>query len=225
MLIKTYESLINGGFTYLNPIYKEKDVEKGIVLDVNSLYPSVMYNELLPFGQPIYFKGEYKQDELYPLYVQMFSCEFKIKENKIPTIQLKNNMSFMANEYITDSKDIVTLCLTNIDLKLFFEQYNVSDITYHGGWKFRGLKGLFCNYIDKWSTRKIEAKKQENYGMYTLAKLMLNALYGKFALNPDVQGKFPILDEQTEIVKYNLTEEEQRNSIYIPVRNIYNKLC
>ena len=30
-----------GGFTYLNPIYKEKDVGDGVVLDVNSLYPSV----------------------------------------------------------------------------------------------------------------------------------------------------------------------------------------
>lgn len=28
-----------GGFTYLNPIYKNKDVKTGIVLDVNSLYP------------------------------------------------------------------------------------------------------------------------------------------------------------------------------------------
>ena len=31
-----------GGFTYLNPIYKEKIVENINVLDVNSLYPSVM---------------------------------------------------------------------------------------------------------------------------------------------------------------------------------------
>lgn len=31
-----------GGFTYLNPIYKEKDVGDGVVLDVNSLYPSVL---------------------------------------------------------------------------------------------------------------------------------------------------------------------------------------
>ena len=30
-----------GGFTYLNPIYKEKDIGGGVVLDVNSLYPSV----------------------------------------------------------------------------------------------------------------------------------------------------------------------------------------
>lgn len=31
-----------GGFTYLNPIYIEKDVGGGVVLDVNSLYPSVL---------------------------------------------------------------------------------------------------------------------------------------------------------------------------------------
>lgn len=31
-----------GGFTYLNPIYKEKDLGSGCVIDVNSLYPSCM---------------------------------------------------------------------------------------------------------------------------------------------------------------------------------------
>lgn len=38
-----------GGFTYLSPEYEEKDVGKGTILDVNSLYPSVMYYEKLPF--------------------------------------------------------------------------------------------------------------------------------------------------------------------------------
>ena len=139
-----------GGFTYLNPIYAEKDVKNGIVLDVNSLYPSVMYFEKLPYGNPIFFKGKYEEDKLYPLYVQNLSCYFKIKKNKIPCIQLKNNMSFMSNEYITDSKEIVNLTLTNIDLKLFFENYDVTDITYHSGFKFRGIVGIFRNYIDYW---------------------------------------------------------------------------
>lgn len=31
-----------GGFTYLNPLYKDKVVKRGYVIDVNSLYPSVM---------------------------------------------------------------------------------------------------------------------------------------------------------------------------------------
>ena len=33
-----------GGFTYLNPVYKNKTVGEGEVLDVNSLYPSMMHS-------------------------------------------------------------------------------------------------------------------------------------------------------------------------------------
>ena len=127
-----------GGFTYLNPLYKEKDVKEGIVLDVNSLYPYVMYEKLLPFGEPFYFQGQYKEDIVYPLYIQMITCSFKLKENKIPTIQLKNNIGFKGNEYLESSNDeIVCLVLTNVDLKLFFEQYNVYDLEFVGGWKFK----------------------------------------------------------------------------------------
>ena len=39
-----------GGFTWLNPKFKEKTIKEGIVLDVNSLYPSVMYECYLPYG-------------------------------------------------------------------------------------------------------------------------------------------------------------------------------
>lgn len=51
-LDKELRKAYKGGFTYLNPIYKEKEVENIVVLDVNSLYPSVMNScrgEILPF--------------------------------------------------------------------------------------------------------------------------------------------------------------------------------
>ena len=179
-----------GGFTYLNPLYQNKVVNNGIVLDVNSLYPSVMYNCLLPFGTPIYFKGKYKYDSLHPLYVQRISCSFKIKEGKIPTIQIKNNLSFIPNEYLeTSNDDIVTLTLTNVDLELFLEHYDLKNVVYDGGWKFKGIKGLFSEYIDIWSNKKIEAKKDGNSALYRISKLMLNSLYGKFAKNPVVRSK------------------------------------
>ena len=59
MLIEILDVAINGGFTYLNPIYKEKEVGEGVVLDVNSLYPSVsvMYDRLIPYGYPVYFEN------------------------------------------------------------------------------------------------------------------------------------------------------------------------
>lgn len=206
-----------GGFTYLNEVYKEKETGSGIVLDVNSLYPSVMKYEKLPFGEPIYFEGEYKEDKLYSLYIQTFSCSFELKEGKIPSIQIKNNLSFVPNEYVKSSKgDIVTLTLTSVDLKLFFENYNIYDLTYHSGWKFKGIKGLFTQYIDYWSEKKINAKKEKNNVLYIISKLMLNSLYGKFGLNPNVHGKYPYLNEEG-IVKYKMYPKEIRDSIYIPV--------
>ena len=206
-----------GGFTYLNPIYKDVLVGSGLVLDVNSLYPSVMKYERLPYGKPEYFQGKYKEDKLYPLYVQTFTCSFEIKEGFIPTLQIKNNMSFVPNEYLESSNgDIVTLTMTNIDLELFFKHYNVYDITYDSGYKFRCLTGLFTNYIDKWSESKIEAKKEKNGAMYLISKLMLNSLYGKFGLNPKVRSKSVALSED-DIVIYPMNEEEIRDALYIPV--------
>lgn len=167
-----------GGFTYLNDCYKEKETGAGIVLDVNSLYPSVMMYEKLPFGEPIFFEGKYENDGLYSLYIQTISCVFDIKDGKIPTLQIKNNMSFLPNEYVKSSNgDIVTLTLTNIDLDLFLDHYNVTELTYHSGWKFKAIKGLFTTYINYWSDKKIQAKKEGNGALYKIAKLMLNSLY------------------------------------------------
>lgn len=202
----------------MNPIYKEKDVKNGVVLDVNSLYPSVMYEKKLPFGEPVFFEGKYKEDKIYNLYIQMITCSFEIKKNKIPTIQIKNNHSyFIANEYLESSnKKTVCLVLTNVDLKLFLEQYNVYNLEYVAGWKFKSKQGIFKDYIDKWITRKNEATITGNKGQRTRAKLMLNSLYGKFATSLDVQSKMPYLGED-EIVHYSFTKKEQKEGIYIPM--------
>ena len=215
---KDLRKAYKGGFTYLNPIYKEKDVLEGEVLDVNSLYPSVMYEKLLPFGEPIYFSGKYIEDKVYSLYIQMISCSFKLKKDKIPTIQIKNNKAFFrANEYLESSEnEIVVLTLTNIDLKLFFEQYEVYDLEYICGWKFKGIQGIFTKYIDKWIKRKNDATISGNKGQRTLAKLMLNSLYGKFATSLDVQSKIPELGKD-DIIHYHLSEKETKDGIYLPI--------
>lgn len=205
-----------GGFTYCDPRRQGQDIGEGIVLDINSLYPSVMYYQPLPYGEGIFFEGKYKPDKLYNLYVQMFTCQFELKENHIPTIQLKNNLSFIPTDYLSSSDDEeVTMCLTSVDLELFFKHYHVYNITWHSGWKFKSTTGLFKEYIDKWNAVKMESTLNGNKAMRTLAKLMLNALYGKFALNPNVQSKIPYYDNG--IIKYTLGEKETRNPIYIPV--------
>ena len=220
-----------GGFTYLNPRYKGVDLGMGLVLDVNSLYPWVMHDCLLPYGDGVWFDGEYVQDDLYPLYVQMVTCQFELKEGYIPTIQLKNNLSFIPTQYLTSSDgEEVTMCLTSVDLELFKEHYELYNVEYHSGWKFKATVGLFTEYIDKWTKVKIESTLNGNKAMRTLAKLMLNALYGKFGLNPKVASKNPYYDNG--MVKYltpteeyvdekgkkrKRTKYEYRDPIYIPV--------
>lgn len=205
-----------GGFTYVNPIYKEKDVGSGVVLDVNSLYPSVLHDELMPVGEPVYFEGKYEYDPMFPLYVQRITCVFELKKNKIPTIQIKKSPSFLDNEYLESSNgEIVSLTLSSIDLEMFFNHYDVYFLEYHSGYKFRGMKGIFTSYIDKWTEVKIKATKEKNKGMRTLAKLMLNSLYGKFATSLDVQGKVPYIED--DLVLYKLGEKEKKKGLYLPV--------
>lgn len=206
-----------GGFTYLSPRYKGKEVGKGIVLDVNSLYPSRMYECLLPYGEGVKFEGKYKFDNDYPLYVQKISCSFDVKKNHIPTIQLKNNLAFSPTEYLESSgNEEIIMSLCNPDLNLLFSHYNVSNVEWLGGWKFRGRDDMFKDYIDKWFNVKAEATINGNESMRTLAKLMLNALYGKFGLNPNVRSKIPWMDDKG-IVHYSVDKPETRSPIYIPV--------
>lgn len=206
-----------GGFTYLNDKWASVDIGEGIVLDVNSLYPSVMYYRPLPYGEGIYFEGKYEFDSMYNLYTQTISCRFECKPNMIPTIQLKHNLAFVPNEYLKSSNgEVIQMCLTSVDLELFLEHYDVYELTYEGGWKFRSMEGMFKDYIDKWNAVKVQSTLDGNGGMRTIAKLMLNSLYGKFALNPRVQSKFPYLGED-DVIHYRLGEPEERDPIYIPV--------
>lgn len=216
-----FRQAYKGGFTYLNPIYKEKDIFDVEILDVNSLYPSCMQNCLLPYGNGIYYEGPYEEDKIYPLYIQSITCRFELKENKIPTIQLKKHALHLDNEYVKDSKDengvlqLETLILTNIDLELFLNHYNVYDVKYNCGWKFKGKYGLFTDYINKWIDVKNQGTIEGNHGLRTLAKLMLNSLYGKFATALTDVSKECFLVE--DVVKYKNLPEVSKKGLYIPI--------
>lgn len=206
-----------GGFTYVNDTWKEKKVGKGVVLDVNSLYPSCMSSPYkLPYSQPKRFNGKYEYDEIYPLYVQSITCSFEIKPGKIPSIQIRNHLSFVANEYVksTNGKEI-TLFLTTPDFELFQEQYNIHNPIYNGGWKFKAATGLFDNYINYWTEQKIKAGKEGNAPLRQISKLLLNSLYGRTALSGTARQKGPYL--QDGIVKFRLLPPETRETVYIPV--------
>lgn len=213
---KDLRQAYKGGFTYLNEIYRGKEVKEGIVLDVNSLYPSVMYYSPMPYGEGIYFDGKYVPDKLYNLYIQNITCQFRIKKDMIPTIQIKNNLSFVPTEYLSSSNgESINLTLTNVDLKLFLEHYDIYDVSYNWGWKYKSSTKIFKRYIDYWNELKVKATKEGNKPLRTIAKLMLNSLYGKFAASAEGRSKIPYLDNN--IVKYKLSELEERTAYYLPI--------
>lgn len=203
-----------GGFTYVSPLFQNKIIDGGVVLDVNSLYPSVMYNCLLPYGEPKHFKGKPKLEGLYKLYVVNFTCQFEVKKDHIPSLQIKNNPIFGDREYLHDSQgQDVNLTMTNVDFELFQEQYDIYNLEYNEGYYFLATDSLFKEYIDKWTAVKIKATEDGNAGLRTIAKLMLNALYGKFGTNPMVKSKYPIFEDG--LVKYKTDEGEMKDPVYV----------
>ena len=203
---------LRGGYTYANKVFQGKVIGEGVVYDVNSMYPWAMHECLMPYGNPVFFEGKYEGDAKYPLYIQHVFIDVKIKPNHIPTLQVKNNRFYNAREYLEETTGDVELWVTNIDLEMIFEQYDVLNITYINGWKFKGQIGIFNAYIDKY----MEIKKREKGAIRQIAKLLLNNLFGKFTSNPNHTGRHPILDDN-EIVRYEMNEEEIGEPVYTAV--------
>ena len=201
-----------GGFTYCDERFKGVDVGPGISCDFNSMYPSVMLKYFFPVGKPVGFDGEYKQDNDFSLYVQALTCTFRLKKNGIPMIQLQGNWLYAQHEYLKEVIEPASLVLTSVDLKLFFDNYDVFVMSWDGGYKFRAKRGLFDSYITTWR----KEKETSTGGRREIAKLMLNSLYGKFGTNTNVTQKIPYMDED-KVVRLSTDDEEIRDPIYIPV--------
>lgn len=196
-----------GGFCWKHP--KIRDVEKGLVFDVNSLYPYVMYTKLLPCYKPIYAKGELKFTVNFPLFIQHIKVACRIKENKIPYIQLKHNFRYAENQYLTEIDYPEDLYVTNIDLTLIKEHYDINYIDYIDGYYFKGKYGLFKGYIDYFMDLKYNGNPSER----AIAKRYLNSLYGKFGKNPVSTRKIPYIED--DILKFHTTDLEISNPIYV----------
>lgn len=207
-----------GGFTYADPRFKCRVVGPGHVFDVNSLYPSVMYDRLLPWGEPrLSMSAKPEPDERWPLYVMTVVITARLKPDHIPCIPISGGGQFGAAVYAEVIDEPRQFSCTSVDWELWNEHYDIDIISYDGAWMFRAASGFFCDYIDKW----MKVKAESEGGTREIAKLMLNSLYGKFATNPDVSGKYPLLgtspDFALPVVLLKAGKEEYRDPVYTPV--------
>ena len=209
-----------GGFTYAAPRYQGREVGEGIVLDVNSLYPSVMHccdGQSMPYGVPVWFDGEPGEDERHPLWVACITLSFRVKPRHIPCLQLKGCPRFVSTQYVEESEGPVTIVVTNVDWELIKQQYDIWGVDFDGGYRFKASSNQFIKYVDKWTEEKINAAREGNRGKRQIAKLMLNSLYGKFATRRKLVSRKPVLRKDSDTVFYEDAVEDEKDGVYLPV--------
>ena len=224
-----------GGWCYLKPEKANKIIKGGCTVDVNSLYPSVMISEsgnTYPVGYPTFWHGNYIPEgiinnENYYYFIRI-KTRFYLRKGFLPFIQIKHNFRFDGTENLITSdfydwrkekffqyyydmfgnlQDTrVELTLSGIDYELIKKHYILEDFEILDGCYFTAKIGLFDEYIHKYA--KI---KQENKGAKrTLAKLMLNNLYGKLSSNANSSYKIPYVNADGIVKFYSVTEHEKK---------------
>ena len=230
-----------GGWCYVVKGKENRIYHNGVTADVNSLYPSMMEGDHdYPVGTPVFWRGKIPYHKwrkwLSPAYFFVrLRCRFYLKEGKLPFIHIRGNSRYVSTEnlatsdvrdkktglysrYYYDAKgnicDTVTeLTLTCKDYELFKENYIIEDLEILDGCYFGTTSHFFDMYIHTYMKKKIEAK---NKAIRTLAKLMLNNLYGKMASSAVSNFRVAELDEDGNIHYYTVPDNSKKIG-YIPI--------
>ena len=157
---------------------KEGRYGRAVDIDCNSMYPSILRDEWLPWGESESYEGEYERDEDMPLHCDELTFRAELKPDGYPF--LLDDRSMYGLNRLTSTRGYVTRVLTDIDQELLKENYDVTVYEHVRGWKFRRNKGYFRSFVDKWS----RVKQRETGERRQMAKLVMNALVGKMASPP-----------------------------------------
>ena len=201
-----------GGFTWLNEIFKNKELGHGYVMDVNSLYSYVQRNFALPCGEP-HHTYDVPSNKLYIAHVIIYNAT--LKEGGIPCISNMNRCdgskgSVISNEYL-EYIDNMEVWLTNFDLELIMINYEVElePIEYY---YFDKVEGCFNNFIDT----NYGVKKDACGAKRQISKLHLENLYGRFGIKIGRHRTVAVIEDG--VLKFVNSEVLKDNTIrYLPM--------
>lgn len=204
-----------GGWCYIKPEVRDMITGSGAVYDCNSMYPYVMHStsgNVYPWGEPWHFDGKDFEKYLNQPFIIRATIKVALKEDHLPFLREQSILSGTC-QYIEGVSDYINIVISKPDYELLSEQYHILYFCCIEGWAFRGAKGIFDKYIDKWY--KMKKKYQPGTAQYRVSKLMLNNLSGKMGTRTDITYREPYIDENG-IIQYKQYQEE-KTGIYLPI--------
>ena len=166
----------SGFFDKVGAVFK-----KLFYYDVNSLYPSVMANNPMPVGKPTYFEGDIRRIELDSygfFYCKITSPDYL--EHPILQRRIKTSEGIRTIAGLGSWEGWI--CSAELD----------NAVKY--GYTFEILKGyqfetgdLFSEYVNRMYNLRLQYDK--GTPMNLIAKLLMNSLYGKFAMKLERKEK------------------------------------
>lgn len=178
----------DAGYNDLNEDYRGVDLGEVISLDVNSMYPSILRNELLPALDGVYYEGKGELSKRFPLYIQKIRFDGAVVKHEFDKVAMVNPFKGAMKsrgKYIEDIDEPTEMTMSNIMLELFLENYHVFNIEYIDGYKYCGLQGSFENFVDEWMDIKVKADRVGDKAMRTISKMVMNFSYGGFGKRRD----------------------------------------
>lgn len=234
-----------GGWCYVKEEISGKLLKDGLVVDVNSLYPSVMISDSgnrYPFGMPFFWVGDIPRNvqehsnseyEDYLYYFVTIRCRFEIKEGFLPFLQLKGNKLYRSNECLKSHRvysvkhncyldDITDEWGNQLNYKPTFT-LTCTDfklfMEHYNVYDLEVLHGCYfyttSKIFDDYLYKYREIKLRSKGAKRTIAKLFSNNLYGRFAINP--KSEIKVCDIDSEGIHYKQYETDERKPLFIPI--------
>ena len=203
-----WRNAYRGGRSQVNPLYKDTILTGVKRYDINSMYPHIMRNMEMPYGNPIVCEKPNTFDfELYRVQIS-----FRLRPNHLPSLLKKTSLFAGEDTYYVDSDGVEEIWLSSIDYKLLERNYEIEFVKFIKIYGFYTSKLMFFDYIDKWYAKKTVDKGAKK----VVDKLMLNCLYGKFGSNHEGYHKIPVLDEN-DAVNFIKSNVEPMTKYYLPL--------
>lgn len=226
---KAYE----GGEVYCNPRFKGKVIGNprsteiiGYTWDINSMYPAKMSAAPMPYGQPmttsaklLNFKtvGEWQnwRGRHYRYFIEIKRCVATIRTGRIPSVGVI--AGFGVRDY-PERIDLVDCTMADIRFEQVILDYDIQYLELGKVVYFNARMDLFFEYIQEIVAEKNRAAVEGNIMRKAMAKVKMNALYGKFGQKSTTTAAFFTWDETVGLTSNSYVSEA--GCKYIPIAAI-----